>query len=61
VNAPLPRSASTVFGIVVNGRHANIGLPSFAEAEQAAEGFADIGRRVEIIDRITGRVIKRLG
>jgi hypothetical protein len=55
-----PKPANTVFGIRVDGKTRSIGLRSLAEAEAAAGGLVSQGRRVEIFDKVTGRVIKRL-
>jgi hypothetical protein len=52
---------NVVFGIRADGKTMNIGLPSVAEAEEAARGLFGQGfKRVEIIDRVSGRVVKRL-
>jgi hypothetical protein len=57
----LTKPANTVFGIRADGQLMNIGLPSVAEAEAAGSGLFEKGyRRVEIVDRVTGRVVKRL-
>jgi hypothetical protein len=54
------KPANTVFGIRVDGKPKNIGLPSIAEAEQAAAGLVSPGRKVDIYDSVTGRVVKQL-
>jgi hypothetical protein len=56
-----PKPENIVFGIRADGKVMNIGLPSVAEAERAASGLFQHGyKRVEIIDRVSGRVVKRL-
>lgn len=55
-----PRPANAVFGIRADGKRTSIGLPSLREAEDAAQGLVEQGRRVEIFDLVTGQVVKRL-
>ena len=59
MNLP-PRSENAVFGIRANGKVMGIGFSSLSEAEAEATAFAAQGRKVEIIDRVTGLVLKAL-
>lgn len=59
MNLP-PKPPGTVFGIRANGKLMNIGLPSIVEAEQAASGLVAQGSKVQIVDRVTGEVVKDL-
>jgi hypothetical protein len=49
-----------VFGIRVDGKPISIGFPSASEAKTVAYGFVSPGRRVEIYDPVTGRVVEQL-
>jgi hypothetical protein len=51
-----PKPENTVFGLVIDGKLKSIGFPSV----EAAEGAAPAGHKVEIVDRVTMKVIKWL-
>jgi hypothetical protein len=51
-----PKPANQKFAIRVDGRNLAPVFNSVDEAEQAAS--ASLGTRVEIVDRLTGRVVK---
>lgn len=55
-----PRPSNVVFRIRVVGKVFNIGFNNLQEAEQAAHGHIAPRRLVEIIDGVTGQLIKRL-
>ena len=56
-----PKPTNTVFGIRADGKVMAPGFTSAAEAEAAAQGLFEQGyRRVEIVDRVSGNVVKRL-
>jgi hypothetical protein len=48
------------FGIHVDGKSLNIGFPSASDAKAMAYGFVSPGRKVEIYDLVTGRVVEQL-
>jgi len=49
------------FTLAIDGRLMNkIGMPTVEAAERLAVGLVDKGRRVEIVERATGSVVKRL-
>jgi hypothetical protein len=56
----LLKPANAVFGIRVDGKPMSIGFPSASEAKTMAYGFVSPGRRVEIYDPVTGRVVEQL-
>jgi hypothetical protein len=50
------------FTLAIDGRlMSKIGMPTVEAAERLAVGLVDQGRRVEIVERATGSVVKRLG
>jgi hypothetical protein len=54
---PEPRS----FTLAIDGRvMRKVSVPSVEAAEGLAVGLAESGRRVEIIDRTTGDIVKHL-
>jgi hypothetical protein len=56
-----PKPENTVFGIRADGQDMPIGFPTVTEAEAAARGLFEKGyQRVEIIDCVSCRVVKRL-
>jgi hypothetical protein len=56
----LPNPAAQSFTLAIDGRlMSKLSVPSVEAAEGLAVGLAESGRRVEIIDRATGDVVKR--
>jgi hypothetical protein len=56
-----PKPENVVFGIRADGKVMSPGLPSAAEAEEMARGLFEHGyKRVDVIDRASGRLVKRL-
>jgi len=55
-----PKPENSVFGIRADGTVISIGFSSLREAEDAATGLVAQGRKVEIIDRLTGLILKAL-
>jgi hypothetical protein len=51
---------NAVFGIQVDGKPTSLCFQSVTEAEAMAQGFIAQGRKVVIVDRVTGNTIKRL-
>jgi hypothetical protein len=54
------KPANTVLGIRVDGKPMSVGFSSASEAKAAAYGFVSPGRKVEIYDLLTGRVVEQL-
>jgi hypothetical protein len=55
-----PKPANAVFRIRGDGRIYDIGFNNRSEAESAARGHVAPGKRVEIIDGVTGQVVADL-
>jgi hypothetical protein len=57
----LPNHDTKSFTLAIDGRLMRmLTLASIEAAERLAVGLVDKGRRVEIVDRATGDVVKRL-
>jgi hypothetical protein len=60
--AMLPNPETKSFTVAIDARlMRKLSMPSVEAAEKLAVGLVDKGRRVEIVDRATGDVVKRLG
>jgi hypothetical protein len=56
-----PKPTGTVFGVRADGKLMTPGYPSSSAAEQAAKGLFQQGyKTVEIVDRVSGDVVKQL-
>ena len=57
----LPKLEADAFGILIDGEPVKmLGVASVAEAERLMDGLVGKGRKVEIVDRATGQIVKRL-
>ncbi|MBU6297085.1 MAG: hypothetical protein KGJ79_12625 [Alphaproteobacteria bacterium] len=55
-----PKPANAVLGIVVDGKPTSVGPPTLRDAEQYAQRLVEWGRRVELFDKVTDKILKRL-
>jgi len=57
----LPKVEADAFGILIDGELVKmLGVASVAEAERLVAGLVGKGRKIEIVDKATGQIVKCL-
>ena len=55
-----PKPENAVFGILIDGKVSAIKLTSLKEAESATAGLVAQGRKIQIFDYVTKKIVKTL-
>jgi hypothetical protein len=55
-----PKPENAVFGILIDGKVSAMKLTSLRQAEDATAGLVEQGRKVQIFDYVTKKIVKTL-